>query len=244
MARGRTLAAPETGMLRANPTEWEYQYYRLPNGWIDASPVGKGRFHQMSRMAEGWEPLPEYGGFEWTEYSCSNPLETLFIRGGAREVCLEQILANGWQQHPPLIPGCDGLTVDKKGQPAHKVHGAHCWRNRRAVEFPQLAGLTLPELQACEFCGREDFPSSKARDKHLRAMHKEELIQLRMGEATAKAIAEALERMGVKPAPFACGLCKDAFETGDDLIAHVAKHSEPTPASGRTRKEVNTDGDH
>lgn len=172
--------ASQRGPTRGNikPT---YGYYRQPNGWITVSPATD--MEELKYRKEGWEPLTQYGRFEMaTEWAADHPLETLFMFGGAHELCEDQIRQMGLYMHPPLVPTCrDPLNQ------YHKRHGATCWVGAKPVEFPQLAHMTGLGPFVCRFCGAEK-PTTQARDQHEGVAHKEEKGQIRAGEALASAL--------------------------------------------------------
>ncbi len=89
-------------VVKKKPT---YGYYRQPNGWITASPATNS--DELRYRRGGWEPLTQYGYFEMsTPYMANNPLEPLFMRGGAHELPADQVLKQGLYLHPPVVPRC------------------------------------------------------------------------------------------------------------------------------------------
>ena len=171
-------------MQETKPAKPTFGYYRRADGWITASPATDT--DELRYRRDGWEPLRKYGKFEMsTPYMASNPLEPLFMRGGAGELPVEQILQLGLALHPPEVPGC-GLALGQH----HKHHDEPICGNTHRVQFPQLTGE--PQSYSCPFgCGRE-LPTAEARDQHTAVMHAPEKSDQRTGEALAKALAEAL----------------------------------------------------
>src|SRR3990167_4689408 len=105
-----------------------YGYYRQPNGWITVSPAAE--LDELHYRRKGWEPLTQYGRIEMTaEYAADHPLEALFMKGGAKELCREQIIESALHLNPPLIPAC-GKALDQY----HKRHTELCWRDAQRVE--------------------------------------------------------------------------------------------------------------
>lgn len=165
-----------------------FGYYRQPNGWITISPVTE--LEEVRYIREGWQSLIQYGRAEMAnEYMAEHPFEPLFLRGGAKELPLQQVLELGFGINPPLLPRC-GHRIDQ----FHKKHDQSCWAGAQPVIFPQLAGVN-PTPFICPVCAKE-LPTVKARDKHEQVMHKEEKGNIRTGETLARALAEALNPNG------------------------------------------------
>ena len=191
---------------RAMPT---FGYYRQPNGWITVSPVTD--LEQLRYMREGWTQLPHYGRFEMaTEYAADHPLEMLLMQGGAKELCVDQILANGLHLNPPLVPTCRQLFTQ-----FHKRHLASCWASARPAQFPQLEGMTTLGPFPCRFCG-EDKPTVKVRDQHENVRHQTEKTSIRMGDTLSEALVKGLK--GSTPAPVAEGSGRGAT-VSEDIVA-------------------------
>ena len=174
-------------------------YCRFPNGEIqacDASPM-----EIMKKINRGIQPLNDYGQFGSSAYYMDHPFEPLFQAGGAREMSVEQVLELGYHLHPPLLPTCDQhVGVGKEhlahlGRPgAGSAKAQGCWRGARAVQFPQLAGLPLPEApEACEYCGRDDLPTERALRQHQDVMHSDRKQQQDLGSA----IVSGLQQTGM-----------------------------------------------
>src|ERR1051325_11083689 len=93
--------APRTsGQMASAAGAGDYLYFRQPNGDVTFADAGYGLhgggFERLKRMNEGWTPLDEYGRFNINHYTLSHPFEVLFLRGGARELSLKQIEAEGF----------------------------------------------------------------------------------------------------------------------------------------------------
>lgn len=169
----------QTGQLgRIRPT---MGYYRQPNGWITMGVTTE--LEELNYRRQGWEPLPQYGRFDMTaEYAANHPLELLFMKGGAKELSLDQILSSGFHLNPPVVPVC-GLALTQY----HKSHISTCWIGAQPIRFPQLEGKEYPGFQ-CNFCDRPLFPTEKARDQHASVMHKDEQGDIRTGQVLADAL--------------------------------------------------------
>ena len=162
-----------------------YGYYRQPNGWITVSPMSD--MDELKYHKEGWTALTQYGRVEMSsEYAVDNPLEPLFQRGGAKELCVEQILQMGLYVKPILLPSC-GTSL---GQ-FHKRHSPPCWQNTTQVHFPQLDGMTDFGPFTCRFCAAVK-PTEAARNQHESVAHKEEKGDIRTGETLAEALIKGL----------------------------------------------------
>ena len=219
--------AQQLGRVRApRPT---YGYYRQPNGWITVSPATDS--DELAYRRDGWTPLTRYGRVEMTtQYAANHPLETLFMRGGAHELSVEQIVEMALHLNSPLIPGC-GMPLDQD----HKGHRPECWEGAKPVVFPQLT--EVPPGYPCNLCDRSPFPTERARDQHESVVHKEEKGQIRLGETLAGALKEgrSSERIEVAtpakapaaaaPAPAVVAL------TVEDSAAEVAAVAPATPAA-------------
>jgi hypothetical protein len=132
-----------------------------------------------------------------------HPFEPLFQAGGAREMSVQQIVDLGYHLpgRAPMVPTCERHVGDGKDHLAHsgragagsaKAQG--CWRGARPVQFPQLAGVSLPPVpEACEYCGRDDFPNARALKQHQDVMHNDRRQQQQLGEA----IVSGLQQTGV-----------------------------------------------
>ncbi len=201
-----------------------YGYYRQPNGWITGSPATD--LEELNYRREGWEPLTQYGRFEMgTPYMADHPLEPLFMRGGAHELPVDQIIEQALHLNPPVIPSC-GRALDQD----HKGHTARCWQNPVTVTFPQLNG-EMPDGFQCRFCDRQPSPTEKARDQHEGVMHREEKSDIRTGETLADSLVRGLRGnapvAGAVPEnPYVCGVCGEGFNAPVKLASHVKVHKE------------------
>ena len=207
-----------------------YQYYRDGDGWIQPGTFGRlqdGEGTDERRFrSRGWQPLHAYGRFQSSGHLMDNPLEGLFMRGGAHEVPLAQIVANGWDRRPPTIPWCmhpEGVEHRAKFGGSH--HMGRCFQKMVTVEFPQLAGHTPEDVPPCEFCDRDDLPTMKARMQHITVMHQEHIAQIRMGEKIAQALHPSTQKM-MADQPYICGICNEGFSGLNALQKHVSLHRE------------------
>ena len=166
---------------RARPT---FGYYRQPNGWITASPATD--LEELRYRKQGWTPLPAYRRFDMaSQYAADHPFDALFLLGGAHELSVEQVIANGFNLNPPLAATCR--------TPLHQYHPNHtadCWRGAQPVEFPQLAGLTV-ERFTCRFC-EAVRPTEAGCEQHENVAHKKERGDVRTGEVMAASLAAGL----------------------------------------------------
>lgn len=181
----------------------DWIYYRQKNGWITYSMVGKGRLREAAYIREGWMPLSgdyarnagqhDYGTFDFLPYYTDHPFEVLFMRGGAREMPPEQVIALGYHLHPPLIPRCR-LQVGPEHRARSQTvgHIDVCWRGAKPVQFPQLQGRTFAEQPPCNYCDRTYFASSRQRLQHIRVLHKDEMKELVAAQQIGQAVAGAM----------------------------------------------------
>lgn len=223
-----TEEAAALGQFQQGPAT--FGYYRQPDGWITASPAGE--LDELKYSREGWELLP-YGRVEMASgYAASNPLEGLFLRGGAKELCREQIINSALHLTPPLLPSC-GQVLNQH----HKRHHGPCWVGAEPVSFPQLEDV--PDGLACRFCPRPPFPTEEARDQHEGVMHNDEKSDIRTGKILAESLVEGLKGGGAiniptSPAkPYVCGLCTAGFNSHVVLAKHVKdEHKEGANGTG------------
>lgn len=163
-----------------------YGYYRQPNGWVTASPIT--RLELLKYTEEGWQYLEAYGAFDMTPYGVTHIFEGLFMFGGAKELCADQILQTGLYFDPPLVPRCKQHLTQ-----FHRAHKAACWRGATKVEFPQLA--TIPkELIGpfpCEFCSRK-MATQEGRRQHQQVAHTTPLNNIELGRTLGNTMAAAL----------------------------------------------------
>src|SRR3990167_2148230 len=214
-------AAQQGVIARTRPT---YGYYRQPNGWLTVSPITE--LEQLHYVSEGWTRLGSYGLVEMTSvYMANHPFEPLFQRGGAKEMCREQIIESGFHLKPPMVPVC-GKVIDQY----HRSHGSDCWAGAQPVVFPQLQGETFSGLD-CRLCDRKGFPTERARDQHESVMHKEEKGDIRTGKVLAESLVDGLGRAGVigsEQAPtehdYVCGRCAAGFDNLAVFGKHVKEH--------------------
>lgn len=163
-----------------------FGYYRQPNGWITISP--NTRLERLKYTEEGWEYLEAYGAFDLTAYSVNHPFEGLFMFGGAKEMCADQLLQTGLYFDPPLVPRCRQHLTQ-----FHRAHSAACWRGAKNVEFPQMAEVAKVLIGPfpCEFCQRK-LPTSQALEQHQRVAHTTPLNNIELGRTLGKTLSTAL----------------------------------------------------
>lgn len=183
----------------------QYIYYRQPNGWIT---FGSGQKMDASNYQEGgWRPLPRYGDFVLNQSAINHPYDLLFRKGGAKEMPLDQLIEEGWAYNNyelEMVPG-DPTT-------------------RQRVEFPQLVGVTLPQLERCHHCGRKGTHAQIA--NHEEVQHQKDLAPQKMAEALGQALAGKstdLKAETQQPSPFnyICGQCSQGFTHPMALAKHV-----------------------
>ena len=164
-----------------------FGYYRQPNGWITISP--NTRLERLKYSEEGWTYLGDYGAFDMTAYTVNHPLEGLFMFGGAKELCVDQILKTGLYISPPLVPTCGQHLTQY-----HRSHNLACWKGAKPVEFPQLdsvdGALIGPFL--CTFCDRK-MPTQAALTQHQSVAHKTPLSNIELGRSLGTVLGEALK---------------------------------------------------
>jgi hypothetical protein len=187
-------------------------YWRAPDGRIFAANMDERDYARKVRR--GYQPLDQYGYYSAAPYYMDHPHEPLFQAGGARELRVEDLLALGYAQRPPLVPTCGQHVGSSK---EHPNHWPGCWTGAHPVVFPQLEGIEVPPLQECEYCDRDDLTEA-ALKQHQEVMHAERRQQeglttsvieaLHSGgalgsgssaETIAAAVAAAIKALGVQP---------------------------------------------
>ncbi|KKN62515.1 hypothetical protein LCGC14_0511310 [marine sediment metagenome] len=215
-----------------------YGYYRQENGWITISAATE--LEENARRKRGWEPLTHYGRVEMaTGYAINHPLEALFMQGGAKELCREQIIQSGFHLTPPVVPACRTLLSQY-----HKGHSEACWVDAEPVTFPQLEG-DVPAGFQCRFCDRDLHPTEQARDQHEEVMHKEQRGEIRTGKVLADSMVEGLggKAPSAEPAlpgtqhPYACGYCGAGFDKSGPFLKHVEGHNEENADATKSSDE-------
>ncbi len=200
-----------------------YGYYRQPDGFITVSPATETE--ELVYRKRGWEPLSQYGRVLMASaYAADHPLEALFQFGGAKELCVDQIVQQALHIHPPIVPVCGQRLGDR-----HKRHAKSCWNGAKPVEFPQLENP--PPALHCRFCDRDDLPTKEAQAQHETVVHKDEKGEIRMGEALASALTEGLQGSGTARSaehPYVCGFCNAGF----DNLTTFGKHVQEEQANG------------
>ena len=216
-------ADTEVELARGRRVRPLHGYYRQPDGWITASIVTE--LEELAYRRGGWEPLPQYGRFDLSSiYTANHPLEALFIKGGAKELPVDQVIKMAFHINVPVIPGCRQVITQ-----FHKMHGPECWVGQQVVVFPQLEGQNPPTFP-CGSCTRVS-PTKEAHDQHEQVAHKEERNSIRTGTVLADAIVQGLKGQSLQapaaPAParatlpYICGGCGEGFRRIADLKKHA-----------------------
>ena len=191
-------------------------YYRQPNGWITFSPIT--RLEKLRYTEQGWEALDQYGVFDPSPYVVNHELEGLFMKGGAHELILDQIIKTGLYINPPMVPTC-GIHLTQY----HRRHDTLCWAGAKPVEFPQLEGLDLKPFP-CEFCDRV-LPTSEAKTQHQSVAHSESLGNIQQGQSLGTSLAAALGNVNQPPDQEA--LLKRIEELQEELAGKDTDRAEP-----------------
>jgi hypothetical protein len=123
-------------------------YYLDAKGNVTFGRVGRDEdgigSETRKYLRHGWKALDQYGTFKVRPYHVDRPFEVLFLRGGAKELPVKQIIEQGFHFHPPLLPRC-GTPVGEGGhikgnrrQMKTVVHTEECWLGAKPVVFPNL----------------------------------------------------------------------------------------------------------
>lgn len=184
---------PEWAEAEGTAARPMWGYYRQSNGWITVSPIGD--FDELKYRRSGWEPLHQYGHFDMTSgYAANHPLEALFMQRGTHELPADQVIEMGLYLNPPLVPTCHKLLTQ-----FHKKHTGACFVGAKPIHFPQIEGRTDLGPFGCRFCERQ-FSLMAAQNQHMKVAHKDELLNIRSGEALAEALLKGIAALQV-PAP-------------------------------------------
>jgi hypothetical protein len=203
-------------VTEATTSRGVHGYYRQDNGWIE--PSSADSLERLKYEEQGWQFLHEIGTFFWGRYYMEHPLEVLFLRGGAHLLPVEQVVAMGFHNSPPLVPTC-GLALG----PTHQNHTRACWIGAQPVTFPQLDGLDLPGPQHCEYCDRSDLPTPAAKEQHIKVMHKDRLGMRELGGILVEGMRPPA-RDKAKAGDYVCGRCGEGFTNAFKLNAHLTEH--------------------
>jgi len=201
-------------------------YLRMPSGEIVSADAQDSEI--MKKVRRGWTPLFEYGQFGSSAYYMDHPYEALFQAGGARELPVEQVVSLGYHLRPPLVPTCDRHVateghVSHTGNPqGRNAREQGCWMGARPVHFPQLDEQDIPAApDACEHCGRDDFPTEQALRQHQGVMHSDHRQQIELADG----IVAGLVRSGSLPA----GASSTAAEIAAAVVLALRQLEQPQP---------------
>ncbi len=181
-----TDTAIDEAIQRNGRIKPSHGYWRKANGEITVSV--NSEMEELAYRREGWTPLFSYGFFDMSSsYTANHPFELLFMKGGAAELPVQQVIDLGFHINPPTVPNC-GIGI---GQ-GHATHGAGCWRNPRVVTFPQLEGSDA-HAWPCRFCD-EVRGTEAGRNNHEIVAHKDERGELRSGAVLADNLVTGLTK--------------------------------------------------
>jgi len=196
-------------------------YWRAPDGRIFAATQDERDYARKIRR--GYIPLEKYGFYSSSAYYMDHPHEPLFQAGGAVEMKVEDLLALGYAQRPPLVPVCGQHVGTSKD---HLQHRSACWSGARPVHFPQLDGMNIPELLECEYCGRDDLATNAALKQHQEVMHTER----RQEEGLSQAIIEGLQQGGALSGGGSAEAIAAAVTATLQALGMIGSKSAPAPA--------------
>ncbi|MGH8359324.1 MAG: hypothetical protein ACRESF_17710 [Pseudomonas sp.] len=174
-------------------------FYLSPKGnEIVVGRIGYEGAEKIKRVREGYKPLDAYGAFKVQPYHQDHPFEVLFVRGGAKDMPLQQVIDQGFYFRPPLIPRC-GATFGETGHPPNRKtlrHTERCWQGATTVVFPQLTGSTVEEREgpyACKWCADETgepklFARQRGLRQHESVVHLDEIGSDRLGAQLIKGL--------------------------------------------------------
>ena len=186
----------------------DFGYYRKPDGTICVDSYQRGEM--MTHVEQGWLPLRKYNYFTWSHMTIHKPFDHLFRQGGAKELPIEQLIQERWAY--PVWPKGGG-------------HLDYYHVDGKPVEFPQLAGVTLPELKSCPYCEWKGI--DRHMTIHIEGTHSKDLMPFRMATALAEANRRQSEPAAVAvkeyTLPFICGVCGSGFNGHMPLAKHYKK---------------------
>lgn len=209
---------PDGGSLHDTHMYWRKDDGRITVGYTDDMT-------QLRNLKNQWVPLPQYGAFQLTAQFSDHPFETLFIRGGAKELPREQIMEQGFDHSPPLVPTCGLAAGEPLPSGRRHAHSAVCWVKAKGVKFPQLRGTQVAaEPYRCQFCSGK-YPTPEAVDQHTQVMHADRLQARDFRDAITTSMDRGFARvqrpMGHSAGDYACGRCGDGFASPVELTRHL-----------------------
>ena len=136
-----------------------WMYWRKTDGSVITGPEPRETMYRIY-ISKGYTPLPTYGLLPTPgspmpccrgKFMRTEQFHVLLARGGAKELSIQQVIAAGWHERPPV------------------VHG-------KKVTFPQLKGLVIEHVE-CDECDKNFYGQSgtnqiiQALRQHCRAAH-------------------------------------------------------------------------
>ena len=184
----------------------DFGYYRRDDGWIVYDSFQEFAILDAARW-KNMLALRKYGTFRLDQLSVHRPYDHLFRQGGAKEMPLEQLTEERWAY--PVWPN------ERRRPDYYKVDG-------QPVDFPQLRGVTLPELKPCPYCDTSWLPHHLK--VHIEGTHPDEAKVFRTSEARTK-VSRVLQEEAAR-SPYACAICGQSFNHHMPLAKHVKEHKE------------------
>ena len=185
------LGAELVGANALAAKRFHHAYWRKPDGYICVAPdYGDDLRLQLER---GMERLSRYGSFQqvsrdWN--ATTEPFRLLFLKGGAHEFPLAQILEFGWHRKPPYA----------------------------GVTFPQLDGIDVAAIdRLCPLC-QKPFLTDGHLAKHQSIAHKDTSRDQSLGRALAGAMTQAQDQNNTALAD-ALGKIADQFARQNEQMA-------------------------
>lgn len=185
--------AAQLAPLATDKLTFNKAYWRRPDGTIRLGEYWPVEL--MRNLSLGRQPLLQYGEFNERDLR-GDPWRVLFLRGGAKELPLSQVLELGWHRNPPRYDEAGNLN--RRGKP---------------VVFPQLdsdeARALIAQEEKCQYC-HKTYLNRESLTNHQRVAHRDVSQQASL----ARALGDVLGNQ--KPA-------ESAPTTNDAMIALLTK---------------------
>lgn len=202
-------------------------YYRKPDGWI-AYAVGWETAQGRRLMdSKGWSPLDSYPRLV-VDQERRGQFHGMLRTGGAGEFIPAQIVQMGWDKKPPRILTCGQVIADF----THPRHVQKCYST---VEFPQMEGVTVNEIQ-CSMCRKAISSLDDVEvllKKHLEVSHREHLVNKELVSGLKDALAPLLASGGMSDDKLARIISAAVGAASEPQAASVAVAEKPVAKRGK-----------
>ncbi len=175
-----------------------YGYWRKPDGWVTFEQF---RHNTYDRFIRGWNMLIQYGEYKLTGQGAWDPHTDVFaalvVRGGAKELPVEQIMSLRWHRRPDRTDRTARARV--WGLVDQQMQAGLAEQDAVEAVLPQLKGSDWRTWRDhhCQFCPQRVFNTESDVLRHESVMHREDVRSREIRDS----IGGALERAGAQNAP-------------------------------------------